>query len=74
MSKTTQRIPASENWRGFEYTARSGNIYKVTRHIRFRRHYLWKVTEEGYEKLLEAETPYDLYAYIDKLEGLDTGL
>ena len=70
--KITKRIPAMENGTGSVYTARSGNVYRITKHVNKAIFYLWKVIPDGggYEKLAEMETPYDLYELIDTLEGL----
>ena len=68
--KKVKRIPTAENGRGVVYTARSGNAYKITKHISRPLFFLWKVVDGGYEKLCEMESPYDLYVVIDQLEGL----
>lgn len=65
-----KRIPSAENECGTVYTARSGNVYKITKHVNKTWFYLWKVVDGGYEKLCEMESPYDLYVVIDQLEGL----
>ena len=70
MGKRVKRIPAMENGRGTVYTARSGNKYRITKHVNKQVFYLWKKEDGMYEKLAEEESPYDLYAVIDELEGL----
>ncbi len=71
MGKTFyKRIPASENMRGTVYTARSGQTYRITKHVSKPLFYLWKVKDGGYEKMCQMESPYDLYVVIDQLEGL----
>ena len=71
MVKKVKRLPASENGRGTAYTAKSGNVYKITKHITKQKFYLWRVYPDAwYEKVIESDTPYELYATIDKLEGL----
>lgn len=70
MVKKYKRIPATENGRGSIYSARSGNQYRITKHVSKQLFYLWKIVDGGYEKLCEMETPYDLYVVIDQLEGL----
>ena len=61
-----------ENGVGTVYTARSGNVYRITKHVNKATFYLWRVLSDkgGFEKLSEAETPYALYELIDSLEGL----
>lgn len=70
MVKKYKRIPATENGRGSTYSARSGNQYRITKHVSKQLFFLWKIVDGGYEKLCEMETPYDLYVVIDQLEGL----
>lgn len=68
--KFYKRIPAAENGRGAKYTARSGNVYRITKHVNKPLFFLWKKADGGYEKLCEMESPYDIYVVIDQLEGL----
>ena len=70
MGKRVKRIPAMENGRGTVYTARSGNKYRITKHVNKQVFYLWKSVDGMYEKVRESESPYDLYEVIDQLEGL----
>ena len=67
--KVVKRIPASENGRGSEYTARSGNKYLITKNVSKPLFYLWKVRKSGFEKLCQMESPYDMYVLIAHLEG-----
>ena len=70
-NKKVKRIPATENGRGTIYTARSGNVYRITKHVYKSVFYLWRVCGDGFfEKICEMESPYDLYVLIDQLEGL----
>ena len=68
--KKVKRIPAMENGRGTVYTARSGNKYRITKHVNKQVFYLWKSVDGMYEKVRESESPYGLYEVIDQLEGL----
>ena len=70
MGKRVKRIPATENGRGIMYTARSGRVYRITKHVNKQVFYLWKSVEGMYEKVRESKSPYDLYEAIDQLEGL----
>lgn len=69
--KVVKRIPATENGPGTEYTARSGNKYLITKNVNKPLFYLWRKTKDGYEKLCQMESPYDMYVLIDHLEGVD---
>lgn len=70
VKKVVKRIPSVENGRGAVYTAMSGNRYKITKHTSKMLFFLWKPVSGGWEKLATMESPYDLYAMIDHLEGL----
>ena len=69
-TKIYKRIPATENGNGTVYTARSGQVYRITKHVNKAWFYLWKVQNGGFEKICEMESPYDLYVVIDQLEGV----
>ena len=68
VAQTVKRIPATENGHGTVYTARNGNVYRITKNTGKPLFYLWKVTDNGYEKLAQMESPYSLYEVIDQLE------
>lgn len=69
-NKFYKRIPSVENGPGSLYTARSGNVYRITKHVNKPVFYLWKKENGGYVKLCEMGSPYDIYVVIDQLEGL----
>lgn len=62
-------IPSSENGSGVLYTAMSGQKYNISQNLDKRKHTLWKHVEGGYQRVAVADSPYDLYEQINKLEG-----
>lgn len=69
MGKYYKSIPAVKRGRGCEYTAKSGNLYKITRNEKNGLFILWAVSEAGYHELMQMESPYDLYVVIEEMEA-----
>lgn len=64
------QIPSSENGYGVHYTALSWQKYYISQNLDKRKHTLWKHVEGGYQRIAVADSPYDLYEEINKLEGV----
>lgn len=63
-NKIYKDIPRSENGTGVLCITRSGIIYKITQNEK-KRHTLWLVHDDGFEKIASSDSPYDLYDLID---------
>ena len=66
---TYPSIPSSENGYGVHYIALSGQKYYISQNLDKRKHTLWKHVEGGYQRIAVADSPYELYEEINKLEG-----
>lgn len=58
-------IPSSENGPRVAHETASGQIYKVTENLKTKKHTLWQNLDGGWKKLKSADSPYDLYEFID---------
>lgn len=61
-------LPASENGHGVLYKALSGQHYCISQNLDKQKHTLWKITEDGYQRITNGDNPYELYKEIDKIE------
>jgi hypothetical protein len=62
-------IPSSENGSGVLYTALSGQKYNISQNLDKRKHTLWKQVDGGYQRIISADSPYDLYNKIEEIEN-----
>ena len=63
-----QSLPSSEDGHGVLYTALSGQKYCISQNLTKGKHTLWKCLDNGYQKITSADSPYELYDEINKLE------
>ena len=63
--KICKKIPASEYGYGQICKTVSGKEYRITQNPDKKKHTLWRVLSNGYEKISVASTPYDLYPLVD---------
>ena len=56
-----KQIPKSENGHGVLYTKLNGNIYQISNNPVNKRFTLWKVLNNGYEKISTSDNPLKLY-------------
>lgn len=59
-----KKMPATEYGAGVECKTKSGVIYQITQFPEKKRHTLWKVLNDGFEKVSTSDSPHDLYALI----------
>ena len=64
-----QSIPSSENGSGVLYTALSGQKYNISQNLDKRKHTLWRQVDGGYQRIMSADSPYDLYNKIEEIEN-----
>lgn len=62
--KFSKNIPASENGAGVQCSTRTGKKFQISQNIEKMRFILWRVVDEGYEKIASANSPSDLYSII----------
>lgn len=65
VAKITKKIPSSECGSGVLCETRSGKRYQITQSQEKKKHTLWKVVDDGYEKIATGDSPYALYTLID---------
>lgn len=65
VTKWVKKIPYSENGNSVLCTTKKGNKYIVSQNVEKQRYTLWKISDEGYSKLLTENSPYKLYDLID---------
>ena len=56
-----KQIPKSDNGHGVLYTKLNGNVYQISNNPIKKRFTLWKVLENGYEKISTSDNPLNLY-------------
>ena len=56
-----KQIPKSDNGHGVLYTKSNGNVYQISNNPIKKRFTLWKVLENGYEKISTSDNPLNLY-------------
>ena len=56
-----KQIPKSDNGHGVLYTKSNGNIYQISNNPVNKRFTLWKVLNNGYEKISTSDNPLKLY-------------
>lgn len=57
-------IPASEDGQSVRCKTKSGKVYLITQNHGKMRFTLWRVLDDGFEKLTTGNSPYDLYGNI----------
>ena len=60
MSNVNQ-IPKSEDGYGVRYISESGNEYIISQNTKKEKFTLWKILENGYEKIATSDIPTSLY-------------
>jgi len=56
-----KRIPQTENGYGVRYCTSDMRLYQITQCLEKKKHTLWRLTDEGYVRLISSDSPYDLY-------------
>lgn len=63
--KVIKKLPVSECGIGVLCKTKSGKLYKISQNPDKKKHTLWRIVDEGYEKIATADSPYDLYEKIN---------
>lgn len=54
-------VPTSEDGQSVRCKTKSGKFYLITQNRGKKRFTLWRVLDNGFEKLTTGDSPYDLY-------------
>lgn len=64
MGKTFKKLPISERGFGVRCVTRSERIFVISNCVDKDRFTLWEELDNGYRKLTDGNTPYELYSQV----------
>lgn len=64
-TKAARKLPSSESGHGVHYVSKNGREYCVSHCPEKERFTLWRIVDDGYEKVKTASDPRELYQAAD---------